>query len=250
MKYVRILRHGAPVWGVLSGETVRTLAAAPYEGLRLDGESLPLAQCRLLAPCEPTKIVCVGKNYYDHAMELGGKAPDRPILFLKGPNTLNHPEGAVHAPAFVGRLDYEGELAMVVRRRAKDVPPERFREYILGFTCLNDVTARDIQQADGQWTRGKSMDGFAPVGPLVTDEVDGGDLAIETRLNGVVRQHSRTSKLIFSLGRIVEHVTAFMTLLPGDVIATGTPEGVGPMQRGDTVEVELQGIGVLRSYIR
>ena len=249
MKYVRILRHGAPVWGVLSGETVRTLAAAPYEGLRLDGESLPLEQCRLLAPCEPTKIVCVGKNYYDHAMELGGKAPDRPILFLKGPNTLNHPEGAVHAPAFVGRLDYEGELAMVVRRRAKDVPPERFREYILGFTCLNDVTARDIQQADGQWTRGKSMDGFAPVGPLVTDEVDGGDLAIETRLNGRVVQRARTSAMMTGLGELFAFITAAMTLEPGDVVTTGTPAGIGPMVPGDTVEVEVEGVGVLRSHV-
>ncbi len=249
MKYVRILRAGEPVWGILAGETVRTLAAPPYEGILLDGESLPLSRCRLLAPCEPSKIVCVGKNYYDHAMELGGKAPDRPILFLKGPNALNNPEGEVHAPAFVERLDYEGELALVVRRRAKDVAAEDFAGYILGYTCLNDVTARDVQYADGQWTRGKNMDGFAPVGPLVTDEVDGRDLAIETRLNGQVVQRARTSQMMTGLGELFAFITAAMTLEPGDVVTTGTPAGIGAMVPGDTVEVEVAGIGILRTHV-
>ena len=165
MRYVKLLRDGKGVWGVLHGDMVRTLTRPPFEGICYDGESLPLEACRLLAPCEATKIVCVGKNYYDHAVEMGEGVPEQPILFLKAPNTLNHPEGTVHAPAFVGRLDYEGELAFVIRRRAKDVKAEDFADYILGYTCLNDVTARDVQKGDGQWTRGKSMDGFAPPGP-------------------------------------------------------------------------------------
>ena len=164
MKLVRIERDGTAVWGVLKDDEVLTLAGAPYERLTFDGGHLPLKQCRLLAPCEPTKIVCVGKNYYDHAMEMGEGVPDRPILFLKAPNTVNRPEGEVSAPGFVERLDYEGELAFVVKKRAKHVKAEEYRDYILGYTCLNDVTARDVQKADGQWSRGKSMDGFAPMG--------------------------------------------------------------------------------------
>ena len=249
MKYVRILRNEKPVWGVLQGDTVRTLACPPYEGVCYDGESLPLSSCTLLAPCEPTKIVCVGKNYYDHAMEMGEGVPERPMLFLKAPNTLNHPEEEVHAPGFVQRLDYEGELAFVIRRRAKDVKAEHFADYILGYTCLNDVTARDIQKGDGQWSRGKSMDGFAPIGPLVTDEVDPADLPVETRLNGRVVQSGRTSQFMTAVPELLEFITASMTLEPGDVVTTGTPAGIGPMNPGDTVEVEIGGIGILRSHI-
>ncbi len=249
MKYVRVLRGETPVWGVLEGETVRTLSAAPYEGLVYDGGKLPLAECRLLAPCEPTKIVCIGKNYYDHAKEMGSEPPAKPLLFLKAPNTLNHPEGKVHAPSFVERLDYEGELAFVVKRRAKDVKEENFADYVLGYTCLNDVTARDVQYGDGQWTRGKSMDGFAPVGPVVTDEIDGACVEVETRLNGRMVQKGNTALFMHKLPALMAFITASMTLEPGDVVTTGTPAGVGPMQPGDTVEVEIPGIGVLRNHI-
>ena len=249
MRYVKLLRDGKGVWGVLHGDMVRTLTRPPFEGICYDGESLPLEACRLLAPCEATKIVCVGKNYYDHAMERGEGVPEQPIRFLKAPNTLNHPEGTVHAPAFVGRLDYEGELAFVIRRRAKDVKAEDFADYILGYTCLNDVTARDVQKGDGQWTRGKSMDGFAPLGPVVTDEVDPAALAIETRLNGTVVQQGNTSQFMTAVPQLLEFITASMTLEPGDVVTTGTPAGIGPMVPGDTVEVTVQGIGTLRSRI-
>lgn len=249
MRYVKLLRDGKGVWGVLHGDLVRTLTRPPFEGICYDGESLPLEACRLLAPCEATKIVCVGKNYYDHAVEMGEGVPEQPILFLKAPNTLNHPEGTVHAPAFVGRLDYEGELALVIRRRAKDVKAEDFADYILGYTCLNDVTARDVQQHDGQWTRGKSMDGFCPVGPWVTDEVEPGGLALETRLNGRVVQRGNTGQFLTEVPELLEFITASMTLEPGDVVATGTPAGIGPMRPGDVVEVEIEGIGVLRSSI-
>ncbi|OUQ59431.1 2-hydroxyhepta-2,4-diene-1,7-dioate isomerase [Flavonifractor sp. An112] len=249
MRYVKLLRDGKGVWGVLQGDLVRTLTKPPFEELCYDGASLPLEACRLVAPCEATKIVCVGKNYYDHAVEMGEGVPDKPILFLKAPNTLNHPEGSVHAPGFVERLDYEGELAFVIRRRAKDVKAENFADYILGYTCLNDVTARDVQKGDGQWTRGKSMDGFAPIGPVVTDEVDPAALAIETRLNGVVVQQGNTSQFMTAVPQLLEFITASMTLEPGDVVTTGTPAGIGPMAPGDTVEVTVQGIGTLRNHI-
>ena len=249
MRYVKLLRDGKGVWGVLQGDLVRTLTRPPFEEICYDGESLPLEACRLLAPCEATKIVCVGKNYYDHAVEMGEGVPEQPILFLKAPNTLNHPEGAVHAPTFVGRLDYEGELAFVIRRRAKDVKAENFADYILGYTCLNDVTARDVQKGDGQWTRGKSMDGFAPIGPVVTDKVDPAALAIETRLNGTVVQQGNTSQFMTAVPQLLAFITASMTLEPGDVVTTGTPAGIGPMAPGDTVEVTVQGIGTLRNHV-
>ena len=249
MKLVKICREGRAVWGEVRGDLVFTLSEPPFETLHYDGLSLPLADCVLLAPCEATKIVCVGKNYADHARELGGEAPDHPILFLKGPNTINCHEGAVHAPSFVERLDYEGELAVVIKRRAKDVKEEDFAEYILGYTCLNDVTARDVQRYDGQWTRAKSMDGFCPIGPWVVTGLDPADLKVETRLNGQVRQSGRTSQFLHSLPRLLAYISASMTLEPGDVIATGTPAGIGPMEPGDTVEVDVQGVGVLRSYI-
>lgn len=249
MRYVKLLRDGKGVWGVLQGDLVRTLTKPPFEEICYDGESLPLEACRLLAPCEATKIVCVGKNYYDHAVEMGEEVPERPILFLKAPNTLNHPAGTIHAPAFVERLDYEGELAFVIRRRAKNVKVEDFADYILGYTCLNDVTARDVQKGDGQWTRGKSMDGFAPIGPVVTDEVDPSGLAIETRLNGAVVQQGNTSQFMTAIPQLLEFITASMTLEPGDVVTTGTPAGVGPMTPGDTVEITVQGIGTLRNHV-
>ena len=249
MKYVKLLRDGKGVWGVLQGDLVRTLTKPPFEELCYDGETLPLEACRLLAPCEATKIVCVGKNYYDHAVEMGEGVPDKPILFLKAPNTLNHPEGTVHAPAFVERLDYEGELAVVMKRRAKDVPAAEALDYVLGYTCLNDVTARDVQKGDGQWTRGKSMDGFAPIGPVVTDEVDPAGLEIETRLNEEVVQQGNTSQFMTAVPQLLAFITASMTLEPGDVVTTGTPAGIGPMVPGDTVEVTIQGIGTLRNHI-
>ena len=249
MKYVRIETETGPKWGVVQEEDVLTLRGTPYEELVYDGGTYRLEECTLLAPCTPSKIVCVGKNYADHARELGSEPPGFPVLFLKGLNTLNNPEGVVHAPDFVTRLDYEGELAVVIRCRAKDVKAENISDYILGYTCLNDVTARDIQQHDGQWTRGKSMDGFCPVGPWVTDEVDPAALALETRLNGTPVQRGNTSQFLTQVPQLLEFITAAMTLEPGDVIATGTPAGIGPMKPGDVVEVDIRGIGVLKNKI-
>lgn len=249
MKYVRIEGRNGPCWGVVKDDTVLTLKKPPYEGVEYDGGSVALSGCRLLAPCEPTKIVCVGKNYVEHAREMGAEPPGFPVLFMKGPNTLNYHDGAIHAPSFVSRLDYEGELAVVIRCKAKDVKAKSFADYVLGYTCLNDVTARDIQRHDGQWTRGKSMDGFCPIGPWVVDEIDPGALKVETRLNGKVVQQGNTSDFITPVGELLEFITASMTLEPGDVIATGTPAGIGPMVPGDAMEVEIEGIGTLKNQI-
>lgn len=249
MRYVRIERQGRPCWGVVKGEEVLTLSKPPFDGIEYDGEKLPLSQCKLLAPCVPTKIVCVGKNYSEHAREMGAEPPGFPVLFLKGVNTLNRPDGALHAPEFVTRLDYEGELGVVIRCRAKNVKAKDFAGYVLGYTCLNDVTARDVQQHDGQWTRGKSMDGFCPVGPWVTDEVDPSALKLVTRLNGEVVQRGNTADFITAVPELIEFITASMTLEPGDLIATGTPAGIGPMIPGDRVEVDIEGIGVLKNQV-
>ena len=249
MKYVRIDRPEGPCWGVVKGEDVLTLSKAPYDGVDYDGGKLPLSQCRLLVPCTPTKIVCVGKNYAEHAKEMGSEPPGFPVLFIKGVNTLNHQEGAIHAPSFVKRLDYEGELAIVIRRTAKDVKAKDFAEYVLGYTCLNDVTARDVQQHDGQWTRGKSMDGFCPIGPWVVDDVDPAALKLETRLNGKSVQQGSTADFITPIPQLIEFITASMTLEAGDVVATGTPAGIGPMIPGDVVEVDIEGIGILKNHI-
>ena len=249
MRYVRVEVSGGARWGVIRDVEVLTLQGTPYEELVYDGGAFPLEACTLLAPCTPSKIVCVGKNYTDHAREMGGEPPGFPMLFLKGPNTVNQPGGTIRAPAFVGRLHYGGELAVVIRRRAKDIKAENFADYILGYACLNDVTARDVQQHDGQWTRGKSMDGFCPIGPWVTDEVNPEALELETRLNGKVVQRGNTTQFLAKIPQLLEFITASMTLEPGDVVATGTPAGIGPMKPGDVVEVELEGIGILRNQI-
>lgn len=249
MKYIRFEQPKGLCWGVVKGDEVLTLSKPPYDGVDYDGGRLPLSQCKLLAPCEPTKIVCVGKNYAEHAREMGSEPPGFPVLFLKGLNTLNRPEGAVHAPDFVEQLDYEGELGVVIRRRARNVKAKYVSDYVLGYTCLNDVTARDIQRHDGQWTRGKSMDGFCPIGPWTTDEVEPDGLKLVTRLNGKIVQQGNTSDLITSVPQLLEFITASMTLEAGDVVATGTPVGVGPMIPGDVVEVEIEGIGTLKNQV-
>ena len=249
MKYVRIERPEGSCWGVVKGEEVLTLSKPPYDGVDYDGGKQPLSQCKFLAPCSPTKIVCVGKNYAEHAKEMGAEPPGFPVLFLKGINTLNHQEGAIQAPSFVKRLDYEGELAVVIGHIAKNVKAKDFADYVLGYTCLNDVTARDVQQHDGQWTRGKSMDGFCPIGPWVVDDVDTAALKLETRLNGKSVQQGSTADFITPIPQLIEFITASMTLEPGDVVATGTPAGIGPMIPGDVVEVDIEGIGVLKNHI-
>lgn len=214
-------------------------------------ESRPalIAEARLLPPVSPTKIVAVGRNYADHAKELGNDAPTEPIIFLKPPTALLAHGGTIVRPPQSERVDFEGELAMIVSREARNVARADWRRFILGFTCANDVTARDLQKRDVQFTRGKSFDTFAPLGPCIDTDVDPSNLAITTRVNGEVRQSGNTSQMIFGCDVIVEFISSIMTLLPGDVILTGTPAGVGPLAAGDVVEVEIEGIGVLKNSV-
>ena len=249
MKYCRVQIGGEVFYAELRGDRLLRLRGAPYEAVEPDGREYALSDGRLLAPAEPSKIVCVGKNYLEHAKEFDSQVPSQPLLFLKPSTAVIGPGDAVVYPSFATRVDYEGELAVVIGKRCRNVKAENFADVVFGYTCLNDVTERNIQRSDLQWTRGKGFDTFCPMGPWIVTDLDPSDLAIRTRLNGELRQDSRTSKMIFSLGRILEHITACMTLLPGDVVATGTPEHVAPMQPGDTVEVEIEGIGVLRNSI-
>ena len=204
---------------------------------------------KVAIPRSPSKIVAVGRNYADHAKELGNEAPAEPIIFLKPPSALLPPGGTIVRPPQSQRVDFEGELAIVIGKRARNISRQNWRDVILGFTCANDVTARDLQKKDVQFTRGKSFDTFLPLGPHVETELDPKDLAITTRVNGQVRQNSRTSKMIFDCATVIEFITSVMTLEEGDVILTGTPEGVGPLAAGDTVEVEIEGIGTLRNVV-
>lgn len=222
-------------------------SAAAAENL---AEELSLGSLTLLTPCEPSKLVCVGRNYADHAKELGNEAPSEPILFLKPPSALLPPEGVVEMPPESQRVDYEGELGIVIGKRARRVPVSRWREYVFGFTCCDDVTARDLQKKDVQFTRGKGFDTFAPIGPCIETELDTSDISIVTRVNGEVRQNGRTSQMIFPPAELIAFISSVMTLEPGDVILTGTPAGVGPVSDGDVVEVEIEGIGVLRNRMK
>ena len=210
---------------------------------------IPMAEARLLAPVAPGKIVAVGRNYADHAKELGNEAPSEPIIFLKPPSAVLAPGGTIIRPAISQRVDFEGELAIVISRRAKDIKRARWRDVILGFTCANDVTARDIQRKDVQFTRGKSFDTFLPLGPCIETDLDPFAVSLRTTVNGEVKQHGNTRDMIFPVDFLIEFITAVMTLEPADVILTGTPAGVGPLVTGDVVEVEIEGIGTLRNDV-
>ncbi len=212
---------------------------------------MPLNSVRILAPVVPRKIVCIGRNYRDHAAELGNDVPKEPLLFLKAPSAVIGPEEAIRMPQQSQRVDFEGELAVVIGKRASQIgADEDVKPYIRGYTIVNDVTARDLQKSDGQWSRAKGFDTFCPIGPLVTDEIDpAAGITVETRLNGAVKQHGNTRDLIFPIDVLLRYITAAMTLYPGDVIPTGTPAGVAPMQSGDRVEVTIEGIGTLANPV-
>ena len=214
-----------------------------------DGRRYPLKDVKLLAPCAPTKIIGIGRNYADHAAEFGSDLPKEPLLFLKAPSALNDPDGDIVYPRQSRRVDYEGELAVVIARRCRNVSKAHAHDVILGYTICNDVTARDLQESDGQWTRAKGFDTFAPLGPWIVTDLDPAATRVQTRLNGVVKQDCATSKMIFDVPSLIEYISAALTLEPGDVISTGTPSGVGPMQPGDVVSVEIDGIGVLTNRV-
>ncbi len=252
MRIVRFELQGRSGYGILEGEKISILWNTPYgDGLKNTvGELVSLPTVKLLAPCEPTKIIALGLNYRDHAAEFGRPIPDEPLIFLKPSTSVIGPDEDIVYPAISRRVDYEAELAVVIGRPCRNVPPEEIRDYILGYTCFNDVTARDLQKKDGQFTRSKSFDTFAPLGPWIETEIpDPDNLTVEAYLNGERRQHSSTRNQVFSVATLVAFISRVMTLLPGDVIATGTPAGVGPMRPGDVVEVRLEGIGTLRNRL-
>jgi 2-keto-4-pentenoate hydratase/2-oxohepta-3-ene-1,7-dioic acid hydratase in catechol pathway len=230
-------------------EIAAEIAEHPFGTPNFTGRSWPLADTRLLAPILPTKIIGIGRNYADHAAEMGGEPPADPVMFLKPNTAVVGPDVAIKLPTGVSRVDYEGELAVVIGRPCKDVPASQAAGVLLGATVANDVTARDHQQADGQWTRGKGHDTFCPLGPWVQTSVDIGDAALRTELDGQLVQDTRTSLLLHDVPALVEWVSRVMTLLPGDVILTGTPAGVGPMAEGQTVSVTVDGIGTLTNPI-
>lgn len=256
MKYCRFETDAGPQYGQVEDRAgtpwierlLPPFEEDPWMKLALQPiDPIPLTTAKLLSPVVPRKIVCIGRNYRDHAAELGNDVPKEPLLFLKPPSAVIGPEDAIQIPSLSQRVDFEGELGIVIGKRASKVGPEEdVRSYIRGYTIVNDVTARDLQKSDGQWSRAKGFDTFCPVGPLVTDEIDlTTGVEVETRLNGELKQHGHTRDLIFPIDVLIRHITAAMTLYPGDLIPTGTPAGVAPMRPGDRVEVRVEGIGVL-----
>lgn len=260
MQYCRFQTKDGPQYGELGlrqGELwmERVIAAPPEDRtvvrLNKDIPSQPFSQLTLLAPVTPSKIVCIGRNYRDHAAELGNDVPMEPLLFLKAPSALLAPGGTIRIPAISQRVDFEGELGVVIARTCHKLKPdENVRSYIRGYVIVNDVTARDLQKSDGQWSRAKGFDTFCPVGPIVSDEISlEKGVTVTTRLNGEVKQHGSTKDLIFDIATLVRHISSAMTLHPGDLIPTGTPAGVGPMEPGDEVQVEIEGLGTLTNQV-
>lgn len=219
------------------------------ESITPEGEPLSFKDVKFLSPTRPTKIVAVGLNYKAHAEEMGKPLPEEPLIFMKPSTAVISNKMRIVKPKMSQRVDYEGELAVVIGRKCKKISPQEAPDYILGYSCFNDVTARDLQQKDVQYTRAKSFDTFAPYGPWVNTEIDPIGLKITTRVNGKIKQEGNTEDMIFSPFELVSFISQIMTLLPGDVIATGTPPGVGPLQAGDRVEVEIEGIGTLINYV-
>ncbi|WP_407358300.1 fumarylacetoacetate hydrolase family protein [Microbacterium sp. LTA6] len=252
MKIARFSHNDAITYGILDEKDLVVLAGDPlFAGYETTGERVPLADAVLLAPVIPrSKVVCVGKNYHDHAAEMGGVAPEEPLLFLKPNTAVIGPGDTIVRPTLSERTEYEGELAVVIGRIAKNVKAADALDYVLGYTIGNDVTARDLQRKDGQWSRAKGFDTFCPLGPVIETDFDPASATIETRVNGEVRQHAPLTDMIHSIPAIIEYASAVFTLLPGDVILTGTPAGVGIFDAGDTVEVEITGLGILRNSVR
>jgi 2-keto-4-pentenoate hydratase/2-oxohepta-3-ene-1,7-dioic acid hydratase in catechol pathway len=248
MRVVRVF-HGEDVrYGLADAASITLISDEPFSAWETD-DVISMTGARLMPPAMPTKIVCVGVNYKTHAREMGHDLPAEPLIFLKPPTAMNAPGGEIHLPAGAGRVDYEGELAVVMGRRAHNITPEEAPTHILGYTCANDVTARDLQKRDGQWSRAKGFDGFCPLGPWIETDLDPADLSIETRVNGELRQSARTSDMIFDVPTLISFISHVMTLLPGDIVLTGTPSGIGELHAGDTVEVSIEGIGSLGSRV-
>jgi 2-keto-4-pentenoate hydratase/2-oxohepta-3-ene-1,7-dioic acid hydratase in catechol pathway len=240
-----------PLFGLVEGAEVEILNGDPlYSGIARRGERIALAEVRLLAPVIPrSKVICVGKNYADHAAEMGGEVPKEPIIFIKPNTSVIGPGELIQWPKQSARVDHEAELAIVISRICKEVPKSRFEDVIFGYTLANDVTARDIQKSDGQWTRGKSFDTFCPLGPWIDTDFKPTTQRITAKIDGELRQDATLDQMVFDIPTIIEFITSAMTLLPGDVILTGTPAGIGPMNPGGRVEIAVEGLGTLENRV-
>ncbi len=251
MKYIRFLYNGAEKAGILDGNVITELQGNIFENPVTLNSKYPLEDVKLLPPCKPSKVVAVGLNYVDHVKEFSGRdIPKNPVIFIKLPHTIIGPGDSIKLPAISQRVDYEAEFAVVIGKYCKNIEPEQAPEYIFGATCLNDVTARDIQHSDGQWTRGKNYETFCPIGPYIVTGLDYSKLDVKLILNGEVKQHGDTSMHIFKTYDLISFISKVIPLEPGDIVTTGTPEGVGPMKDGDVVEVEIEGIGRLVNFVK
>ncbi|WPX09586.1 fumarylacetoacetate hydrolase family protein [Anaerocellum danielii] len=249
MKLGRFFYANKTFFGLVEGSSVKVLKS--LNPLKISDQSYPIEDLKILPPVKPSKIVCVGLNYKDHAKELRLDLPKSPVLFLKPPTcVIGHNDSIIYPYHMSTQVDYEGELAVVIKEVCRNVKPQEADEYILGYTCANDVTARDLQPKNGQWTVAKSFDTFLPLGPVITDEIDPNNSKIKTYLNGKLVQNSNTSNFIFTVQELVSYISYIMTLKPFDVIITGTPSGIGSMKKGDVVEVEIEGIGKLTNYVK
>lgn len=251
MKIFRFRYRNKILWGILREEFIYPVRGSIFEDFRIEEKGVPLGSVSLLPPVQPSKIVAVGVNYKDHALEMGRPLPAEPLLFLKPPSAVVGPNEEILYPRQAKRVDYEGEVAVVIKKKARSLAEnDDTNPYVLGYTCFNDVTARDLQLKDVQFTRAKSFDTFAPVGPCIATDLDPGRLRIKTFLNGKLKQSSTTSNLIFSVPALIRFISGIMTLCPGDIITTGTPAGVGPMTPGDRVDVQVEGIGTLSNTVK
>ena len=249
MRICRVAVDDELHYGVLEGEAVALLSSHPFGPFEPDGRVLPVAEVRIVAPVLPSKIIAVGRNYAEHAREMGTDVPAAPMIFLKPSTSVIGPGEPITLPWQSEQVEHEAELAVVVGRLCRDVPDDRVHEVVLGYTCANDVTARDLQRSDGQWGRAKGFDAFCPLGPWIETDVDLDDALVECRVNGQVRQSGTTGDMVRDVAELVSWISSVMTLLPGDVILTGTPAGVGPLVAGDEVSVSIGGIGTLTNPV-
>lgn len=249
MKIARFLYKKKIYYGIVKNNAIHFIKGPIFGKFKITDKRADVSEILILSPVSPSKIICVGLNYIEHAKELKMPMPDEPIIFLKPPTSIIGPGQKIIYPQGVKRLDYEAELAVIIKKRAKGITGKEAKNYIFGYTCLNDVTARDIQQKDGQWTRAKSYDTFCPTGPYIATDIMPENLSIKLYLNNKLKQSSTTANLIFKIDELVSFVSGVMTLNPGDIIATGTPPGVGPMHKGDKVEVRIEKIGLLVNAI-
>jgi 2-keto-4-pentenoate hydratase/2-oxohepta-3-ene-1,7-dioic acid hydratase in catechol pathway len=248
MKIIRYKTGNSIEYGILEGEQIQVLVGTPFPEIKKGSQRRKASEVKLLAPCEPSKVVAIGLNYYSHAKEVGQPVPKEPIMFYKPSTSVIGPEDKIVNPGCT-RLDYEAELGVVIKSKASKVSKQDAMKYVLGYTCFNDVTARDWQAQDSQWSRAKGSDTFSPTGPWIETELDPSNVTLEAYLNGERKQHISTADLIFAIPDLVSYISQVITLLPGDVIATGTPHGIGPMKSGDTIEIKIEGIGTLRNQI-